>query len=399
MKLSVVIVSYNVKYYLEQCLLSLKQALKDIKAEIIVVDNASVDNTRHYITSRFPEVIFVQNNENVGFSKANNIAIKQCHGEYVLLLNPDTIVSTASIRQCIDFLDSHCDAGATGVAMLKDNGGFAWESRRGLPTPFTSFCKMTGLCSLFPTSRRFGKYYMRYLDKNEVNEIEVISGAFNMLRKSALDEVGLLDEDFFMYGEDIDLSYRLLKGGYKNYYQPVPILHYKGESTHKSSFRYVHVFYHAMLIFFDKHYSKSYRWLSPIIRLAVVMRGVLDYCLRQRDLIRKFLGLYRNHDAELIYLFLGNKDTIPSVCNLALNHSLRMDFIEASAEKMSDGHMSVSVDASAYDYIVYDTSAFNYDQILAIMNISGDKGKVRLGTYTKETGNLITINNVYTVSE
>ena len=148
-------------------------------------------------------------------------------------------------------MDTHPEAGATGVAMLKDDGGFAWESRRGLPTPFTSFCKMTGLCALFPHSRRLGRYYMRYLDKNKTNQIDVISGAFCMVRRSALDKTGLLDEDFFMYGEDIDLSYRLLQCGYKNYYQPLRILHYKGESTHKSSFRYVHVFYKAMLIFFD----------------------------------------------------------------------------------------------------------------------------------------------------
>lgn len=285
-KLSVVIVSYNVRYYLEQCLKSVQRAILGIDAEVWVVDNASTDDSVNYLSARFPEVHYIANKENVGFSRANNQAICQSDSEYVLLLNPDTIVAENTLRGCIDFLDSHSDVGATGVRMLHPDGSFAPESRRSIPTPFVSFCKMTGLGSLFPYSRRFGRYYMRYLDSGEANPIEVISGAFNMIRRKALNQVGLLDEDFFMYGEDIDLSYRLLQGGWKNYYLPLLILHYKGESTEKSSYRYVHVFYNAMLIFFNKHFSSRYHVLGLLIRLAVYVRAFIDLWIRMVTRIR-----------------------------------------------------------------------------------------------------------------
>ncbi|MBO5784786.1 MAG: glycosyltransferase family 2 protein [Bacteroidaceae bacterium] len=285
-KLSVVIVSYNVRYHLEQCLHSVQRALLGINAEVWVVDNASTDGSVEYLQPRFPEVKFISNAENLGFSRANNLAIRKSLGEYVLLLNPDTIVAEDTLRVCLNFLDSHPEVGATGVRMLHPDGRFAPESRRGLPTPFTSFCKMSGLGTLFPNSRVFGRYYMRYLDPEKPNPIEVISGAFNMIRKRALDQIGLLDEDFFMYGEDIDLSYRLLQGGWQNYYLPCLILHYKGESTEKSSYRYVHVFYEAMLIFFNKHYGKRHYLLGQFIRLAVYVRALIDMWQRLVQRIR-----------------------------------------------------------------------------------------------------------------
>ena len=210
MKLTVVIVNYNVKSYLHQCLHSVERAIRGMNAEVVVVDNASTDASVEELSASFPWVKFIANTENVGFSRANNQAIRQSKSDYVLLLNPDTVVGEEVLEACVSFMDSHADAGAVGVKMLREDGGFAWESRRGVPTLTTSFYKMVGLCSLFPHSRVFGKYYMRYLDENEVNRIEIISGAFMMLRRSALNEVGLLDETFFMYGEDIDLSYRLL---------------------------------------------------------------------------------------------------------------------------------------------------------------------------------------------
>ena len=290
MKLSVVIVSYNVRYYLEQCLRSVERALVGMDAEVWVVDNDSSDDSVAYLQARFPDVQFIANSENVGFSRANNIAIRRSKGEYVLLLNPDTLVAEHTIGECVAFLDSHPDDGAVGVRMLNADGSFAPESRRGLPTPFTSFCKMTGLAALFPRSRVFGRYYMRYLNPDEPNPIEVISGAFFMVRRDALDQVGLLDEDFFMYGEDIDLSYRLLKGGWQNWYLPLDILHYMGESTAKGSFRYVHVFYNAMLIFFNKHYySRPLFFLGWIVHLAVILRAIMDLCLRFWYQLRVFL--------------------------------------------------------------------------------------------------------------
>lgn len=278
--LSIVIVSYNVKYYLEQCLLSVERATQGLQAEVWVVDNASTDGTVPYLSTRFPAVHFIANADNRGFSAANNQAIRLSQGRYVLLLNPDTIVGEDVLRGCVDFLDAHPDAGATGVRMLHADGSFAPESRRGVPTPFTSFCKMSGLCHLFPHSTLFGRYYMRYLDASQPSRIEIISGAFCMLRRQALDQVGLLDERFFMYGEDVDLSYRLLLAGWHNWYLPLSILHYKGESTVKSSFRYVHVFYNAMLLFFNKHYGRRYRLLGLLVKAAVYGRASLDSLLR-----------------------------------------------------------------------------------------------------------------------
>ncbi|MCD8266546.1 MAG: glycosyltransferase family 2 protein [Prevotellaceae bacterium] len=280
MRLSIVIVSYNVRYYLEQCLRSVFASRVEGGLEVFVVDNASSDQSIAYLKPLFPEVTYIQNHENVGFSRANNQALRLAKGEYVLLLNPDTILTDHTLQDCLTFLDQHPKAGATGVAMYSHSGKFAWESRRGLPTPWTAFCKMSGLGALFPHSTLFGRYYMRYLPRLEASRIEVISGAFCMIRRKALDEVGLLDEDFFMYGEDIDLSFRLLKGGWENYYHPTPILHYKGESTQKSSYRYVHIFYEAMLIFFNKHYRHQYRLFALLLPLIVKTRAGIDLLQR-----------------------------------------------------------------------------------------------------------------------
>ncbi len=395
MKLSVVIVSYNVKAYLEQCLYALRKACCHVDAEIWVVDNASEDGSVKYICNLFPEVRMIANQENVGFSCANNMAIREATGEYVLLLNPDTIIGEHVLRECVDFLDAHPEAGATGVAMQKDDGTFAWESRRGLPTPWTSFCKMSGLCSLFPRSRRFGRYYMRYLDKERPNRIEVISGAFNMIRRSALDRVGLLDEDFFMYGEDIDLSYRLLQGGYENYYLPCRILHYKGESTHKSSFRYVHVFYNAMLVFFDKHYRRRSRWLTPLIRMAVLFRGGLDLFLRQCETLLVLLRMKRDHELGKSYLFLGRTKSIEKACMLSVKHGLKMDFVQADEKTMPNGHLDTSFAGKTYDYVVYDAGAYPYTTMLNLMVRGVKRRKMRLATFSVETGKIITLSRVY----
>lgn len=236
MKLTVIIVNYNVKFYVEQCLYSLRKALTGIDAEICVVDNCSNDGSIDYLKPRFDDVVFIQNQENLGFSRANNIAIRRSQSKYVLLLNPDTMVGEDTIRQTIAFMDSHERAGALGVKMLNTDGSVAKESRRGIPSPATAFYKMCGLCERFPANRTFAHYYMSYLPWNEASKIEIVSGAFCLLRKSTLEEVGLLDEDFFMYGEDIDLSYRIHNKGWDVWYYPTEILHYKGESTQKHRF-------------------------------------------------------------------------------------------------------------------------------------------------------------------
>jgi len=282
MKLSVIIVNYNVKHFLEQCLASVKKASKHLDMDVWVVDNNSVDQSVEMVREKYPEVHLIANKDNPGFSVANNQAIKKSTAEYVLLLNPDTLVEEFTFKKVIDFMDAHPDAGGLGVKMLDGNGNFLPESKRGLPTPAVAFYKIFGLASIFPKSKTFGRYHLGYLDKEETHSIEILSGAFMLMRKSTLDKVGLLDETFFMYGEDIDLSYRIIKGGYKNYYFPeTRIIHYKGESTKKSSVNYVYTFYHAMVIFARKHFSLKYaRLFSILIHLAIYLRAGISLAKR-----------------------------------------------------------------------------------------------------------------------
>ena len=277
MKLSIVIVNYNVKYFLEQCLYAAFKAASKISSEIIVVDNDSVDGSCQMVTEKFPEVTLIANKENMGFSKANNQAIRIAKGEYILLLNPDTVVEEDCFLKIVQFMDKTPDAGGLGVKMIDGKGRFLPESKRGLPTPEVAFWKMFGFSSLFPHSKRFGRYHLGYLDNDQIHEVEVLAGAFMLLRRETLGKVGLLDEDYFMYGEDIDLSYRITKGGYKNYYFPeTTIIHYKGESTKKGSINYVKVFYNAMIIFAKKHFSKgNARRYALLINLAIYFRAIL----------------------------------------------------------------------------------------------------------------------------
>lgn len=275
MQLSVIIVNYNVEFFLEQCLNSVFTALKHVDGEVFVVDNNSIDGSLDMVRAKFPEVQLIDNKENVGFSCANNQALKLAQGNYHLLLNPDTIVEEDTFKKVVDFMDAHPEAGGLGVKMIDGKGNFLPESKRGLPTPRDAFYKIFGFSRLFPKSKRFGRYHLSFLDKNETHQVEILSGAFMLMRKDTLDKVGLLDEEFFMYGEDIDLSYRIVLGGYKNYYYPeTRIIHYKGESTKKSSVNYVFVFYNAMIIFAKKHFSaKNARAYSFLINLAIYFRA------------------------------------------------------------------------------------------------------------------------------
>ena len=278
MKLSIVIVSYNVRSYLEQCLQSVQIALEGIEGEVFVVDNHSDDDSVETIRNHYPWVTLIENQENLGFAKANNQAIRQSQAEYVLLLNPDTVVAEDTLRGGLTFMDEHPKAGGAGVMMCYEDGSRAPESRRALPTPWVAALKMLGFTK---------RYYMSHLPWDQPCRIEVVSGAFCLLRHEALKTVGLLDEDFFMYGEDIDLSYRLLKGGWENWYLPYSIIHYKGRSTQKSDYRYVHVFYQAMLIFFQKHYSHLSLVYTVPVKMAIYFRALIALT----DILRKKLHL------------------------------------------------------------------------------------------------------------
>ncbi len=299
MKLSIVIVNYNVRYFLEQALHSVCTALEGLEAEVFVVDNASSDDSVKLVQSKFPQVHLIANKENVGFSVANNQAIKKAAGEYVLLLNPDTLVEEDTFTKCIQFMDADSSIGAVGVKMIDGSGKFLPESKRGFPSPMVAFYKTFGLSKLFPKSKTFNKYHLGYLDENKTWEIDVLAGAFMFLRKSVLDEVGLLDEAFFMYGEDIDLSYRIQKSGHKNYYyHDTTIIHYKGESTKKGNLNYVKTFYKAMILFAKKHFTGPLAGLFIVfLNLAIYFRAGLTVL---KNIFKK--SHYAIFDALIIFV-------------------------------------------------------------------------------------------------
>ncbi len=298
MDLSVIIVSFNVKYFLEQCLHSVVKASEHIAAEIFVVDNNSADGSVQMVAEKFPDVQLIANTVNLGFAKANNQAIRIATGRYILLLNPDTLVQEDSFTKCIAHMDAYSDIGCMGVKMIDGAGNFLPESKRALPTPGVAFYKIFGFSALFPRSKTFGRYHLGYLNKDKIHDVDVISGAFMLLRKSALEKSGLLDEVFFMYGEDIDISYRIKQAGYRNVYFPLTtIIHYKGESTKKGSINYVIVFYNAMIIFAQKHFARNTaRYYALFIHTAIYFRAGLSILQRFiKGIINPLL------DAALIY--------------------------------------------------------------------------------------------------
>jgi GT2 family glycosyltransferase len=281
-------------------MLSVQKAITDIHAEVFVVDNASTDGSRQYLEPKFSNIHFIWNNENIGFGKACNKALKIAKGENVLFLNPDTIVAEDCFTACISFLEKTKDAGALGIRMLDGRGNFLPESKRSFPSPLTSFYKLSGLSFLFPKSKTFGQYHLGYLNEHQNHEIDVLAGAFMMIKKEVLDKTGGFDENFFMYGEDVDLSYRIQKAGYKNYYfSERSILHFKGESTKKGSVNYVRMFYMAMSRFVKKHYSTSSAGLfAVLINIAIWLRAFLS-------IVKRFIQKIGLAVLDAIFIFLS----------------------------------------------------------------------------------------------
>lgn len=282
MTLSIVIVSYNVKEFLEQCLYSVQKAMRNIDGEIFVVDNASVDGTQSMLKAKFnlPNVHLIFNKENLGFAKANNQALRLCKGRFALVLNPDTLLQEDTLEKMIAFMETDERIGAAGCKLLNADGSFQLSCRRSFPSPEVSFYKIVGLSALFPKSKRFGRYNLTYLSTEETYEVDALMGAFMFLRREVLETVGLFDEAFFMYGEDLDWCYRIKRAGWKIYYYPgTQIIHYKGESAKKMSFSYVIQFYEAMLIFVRKYYASS-KWFEAILILGIYARASLAFLRR-----------------------------------------------------------------------------------------------------------------------
>ncbi len=295
MTLSIVIVNYNVRYFLEQCLRSIVPSAIGIVHEVIVVDNASTDGSREYLESRFQWVRFIWNRENRGFAVANNQGLAEARGQFILFLNPDTLLSEESLSSCIDHFRKNVKAGAIGIRMLDGSGRFLRESKRSFVTPMTAFYKLTGLARLFPRSPIFARYHQGHLDPLKNHQTEVLAGAFMMVRKSVLEKTGGFDERFFMYGEDIDLCYRIRQAGFENHYlSNPPIIHFKGESTSKHTLRYVRMFYGAMAIFARKHYG-GWRagFLTACIHVAIWLRALATVLLIpfRRHLMRFFRSI------------------------------------------------------------------------------------------------------------
>ena len=394
MKLSVVIVNYNVKYFLAQCLHSLYKALQPFSAEVIVVDNASKDESQAYIQRLYPQVQYIFNVENVGFARANNQALRLCKGEYVLLLNPDTILPEDNIQQVLDFMEEHPEAGACGVRMHSGEGNFLPESKRGYPSPEASFWRLSGLYRLFPNNPRFDAYYLSRFSPNEHHAVPVLAGAYMMMRRDAVVKAGLFDEDFFMYGEDIDLSCRIEEAGYTNYYLSYPILHYKGESTKKLSYRYVSVFYDAMHIFFRKR-GQHYNFLSR----SLVHGGIHLQCGLKMAVVavhRSLLRFVPDREVTTRFVIFAHAASVEGIQKLITKHDLTgpHHFIISNERSAALGHDIVISQMHTFTHVVYDTRVFSYTKMLDLITNCQLK-YVELGVYHPKQHLLVTPGNNY----
>ncbi|MCH4155339.1 MAG: glycosyltransferase family 2 protein, partial [Muribaculaceae bacterium] len=372
LKVSVVIVNYRVKYFLEQTLRSVSEALEGIPSEILVIDNNSGDDSIAYCRQLFTEVHFIENTENVGFARANNQGISVAKGDFILILNPDTIVCHRNIDDCLEWMQSHPDCGGIGVRMLNASGIFLPESKRSFPTPWVSFCKIFGLSALFPTSKRFARYHLRYLDEHEPHTIDILAGAFMFIRGDLLNQIGGFDQDFFMYGEDIDLSYRLIQAGFRNYYLPSTIIHYKGESTRKNSMRYVRVFYEAMLIFYRKHFPDYSRFFSFFIHLAVWIRAAL--AMLRRITINPVRKLLAGTPKPLQWLIVS---TQPQVVAALLPEGSKWQPISADS----------AISARPVE-VVIDNSEMDYPDIISYVDFHSGKG-IHFHIYSHQSGIIV----------
>ncbi len=301
-QVSVIIVSYNVRGFLENLLASLRKALARIDSEIIVIDNFSDDDTVDILKKSHPEIKLIENRTNVGFGRANNQAVKASSGKYLLLINPDSVVEENTVEEMLKFLDSHPDAGAAGCRILNADGSLQQACRRSFPTPWVALSKIFGLSALFPKSKLFGRYNLTYLDPKEVHEVDAISGSFMFMERSVFDEVGGFDEDYFMYAEDIDLCFKIKQAGYKVYYTPATnIIHFKGESTRSSSFNRTYEFYRAMSIFVRKRYGQR-SLLSMLLRVAILMNRQTQSALTA---VKNALPLIFDFTVCVLAMFIG----------------------------------------------------------------------------------------------
>lgn len=317
MQLSVIILNYNVRHFLEQCVLSVQKATQNFNAEIIVVDNNSPDDSCQMMKERFPDVILIENKENSGFPKGNNIGVKIASGKYICILNPDTVVAEDTFEKVLEFAKKQENLGIIGCKLIDGTGNFLPESKRGIPTPFVAFTKIFSLYKLFPNIKSFGKYYASHLNENQTGKVEILVGAFMVMRKETYDEVGGFDEDCFMYSDDIDLSYMVLKTGKQNYYfHETTVIHYKGESTIKDG-TYMKRFQEAMNFFYKKHFRTSV-FFSLFMKIGIIFFSF----------IKMFQGKAKPKSKPESYIFVSANDNTKEKLKEALKKNIEITTLE-----------------------------------------------------------------------
>lgn len=371
MKLSVIIVSYNVKYFLEQCLCSVQQAVRGIKAEVFVIDNYSADESVEYLEQKFPWAHFIVNERNEGFARANNIALKKCRGEFVLFLNPDTIVPEHIFTETLAFFKTRTDAGAIGVSMLDGRGVFLPESKRAFPSPFISFCKLSGLSAIFPKSAFFNRYALGNLDKQAIHEVDVLSGAFMMVERRLLEQLNGFDECFFMYGEDIDLSYRIQQSGKKNYYLGyLNIVHFKGESSGNNKRQHTRVFYNAMNIFVKKHYTgMGASGLKILLQSGIFLSAAVSFLTLPFRLLTRSVRDTLQQDQTNIYL-VGDNISTAEAEKIMLKHKLKKTFKGSLLIEKKEAFI-----ATTGSEIIFCTGALSFAETINIIKKYPKKNK------------------------
>ncbi|SHM45619.1 glycosyltransferase family 2 protein [Flavobacterium xinjiangense] len=358
MQLSVIILNYNVRYFLEQCVLSVQNALESIDGEIIVIDNNSLDDSCDMMRQRFPNVRLIRNKENLGFPKGNNIGVAHAQGEYVCILNPDTVVAEDTFTKVLQFAKKQSDLGIVGVKLIDGTGNFLPESKRGVPTPFVAFTKVTGLYKIFPKSRIFGQYYAQHLDENENGEVEILVGAFMFMKRDLYQQVSGFDEDCFMYSDDIDLSYRVLKEGKSNYYfHETTVIHYKGESTIKDGI-YMKRFQEAMQFFYKKHFKAS------VVFSLFMKAGIVFF-----SFVKMFQGQPKLRIRPKSFIFYSSNKEIANKLSLIFQN--KVSFHDLKTEKMV---ISSSVKRETETEIMLDNEFISFKECIRFMESSKNKG-------------------------
>ena len=343
MQLSVIILNYNVRYFLEQCVLSVQKALEHIDGEIIVIDNASSDDSCEMMKTKFPQIKLIENKDNLGFPKGNNIGVAQANGEYICILNPDTVVAEETFLKILNTENWTLNTGIIGCRLIDGAGNFLPESKRGVPTPWVAFTKIFGLYKVFPKTNLFNKYYAQHITENESGHVDILVGAFMMMKRDLYLEVGGFDENCFMYSDDIDLSYLVLKTGRKNYYfHETSVIHYKGESTVRDG-TYMKRFREAMQFFYKKHFKKSF------IFDVMMQIGSFAFSLLKKNQQKNSV---RTIDEYIVF----------SKANLELELSKKATYLSDFNHFVNQPQKSIE--------IIFDTTTFSFTEIITFMQLN-----------------------------